>query len=170
MLTIIWGRENVPEELKKKVFLPSPDYFALYKKPEWFADPFVQEFLKEVDGCEVLFEEALKDRRGHGISTLMLSTECKTLCCVYFHPELIFYGSLLGDNCLPFLLRISDTKDITLVFEHCAIFKESDYVNHVIMNNGKRICNDDDFDDSYGVWVDSKQREDYIERVCASGL
>lgn len=38
------------------------------------------------------------------------------------------------------------------------------------MNNGKRLCNDDDFNDSYGVWVEEKHRDDYIERVCASGL
>lgn len=170
MLTIIFGRENVPEELKPKVYLASPDFFELYKKPEWFSDPFVQEFLMAIDGTEVLFEEALKDYKGRGISTMMISTGCKTLCCVYFHPERIFYGSLMGDNCMPFLLRIADKQDITLVFEHCVIFEEEHYVNHVIMNNGKRICNGDDFDDSYAVWVEEKNRDDYIERVCASGL
>lgn len=170
MLTIIWGRENVPEELKPKVCLPSPDYFALYKKPEWFSDPFVQEFLRVIDRSEVLFEEALKDYKGRGISTMMISTGCKTLCCIYFHPDMIFYGSLLGDNCLPFLMRISDTKDITLVFEHYAVFKPEHFTDHIMMCNGERIMDIDDYEKHYGKWLEEKDREDYIERVCASGL
>lgn len=170
MLTIIFGRENVPEESKKYTYLPSPYFFKINKKPEWFEDPFVKEFLKEIDGTEVLFEEALKDRNGRGISTDKISTGCKTLCCVYYHPEIIFYGSLLGNNCLPFLLRISDTTDITLVFEHYAVFKDSDYVEHVIMCNGRRIMNIDDYEEEYGKWVEEKNRDDYRERVCSSGL
>lgn len=59
MLNIVFGRENC-----KDFNLDSRIVFRRNKKPEWFQDHFVQEFIKAVDGSEVLFEEALKDRWG----------------------------------------------------------------------------------------------------------
>lgn len=170
MLTIIFGRENVPKDKVPSTVLDSPWFFAENKKPEWFEDPFVKEFLKEIDGTDVMFGEALRDDEGYGISSLLLSTGCKTLCCVYYHPEIIFYGSLLGDNCLPFLLRISDTKDITLVFEHYAVFDDDAYAQHLMVCNDKRIMNIDDYIDEYAIWLESKRQEDYLERLHSSGL
>ncbi len=98
MLNIIFGRENSPDFV-----LDTRIYFRRNKKPEWFEDEFVKRFLKEIDNSTVLFEEALKDYRGRGISTGMISTGCKTLCDIYYHgSDTIFYGSGMGDNCIPF--------------------------------------------------------------------
>ena len=97
MLNIVFGRENLEEfELDARLI------FRRNKKPEWFQDEFVRQFLKEIDGTIVLFEEALLDYKGRGISTEMISTGCKTLCCIYFLNGW-FYGSLLVDNFVPFL-------------------------------------------------------------------
>ena len=170
MLSIIFGRENVPKELVPKVVLDSRSYFSLFKKPEWFEDPFVKEFLKSVDNTTVLFEEALKDYRGRGISTEMISTGCKTVCCILHNSEKIFHGSLMGDNCLPFLLRIVEKSDRTVLFEHLARFPEEAFEKGLIYHNGKKLETFDDYVYTYCDWSDSTKEDDYFDRVVASGL
>lgn len=169
MLDIIFGRENVPRELVPITVLNSVVFFRQNKKPEWFSDPFIQEFLKSIDGSDVLFEEALRDYRGHGISTEMMSTGCKTLCCIYYFPDKIFHGSLLGDNCLPFLIRIAETHDITILLEHYADFTPKDIQKGIIRCNNQ-IVNQDAYDDAFSDWNATTQEADYIDRCLASGL
>lgn len=103
MLNFIIGRENVD---MSKVCLDSRTYFKRHKKSEWFTDPFAVRVIKEIDKAEVLFEEALKNRFGHGMSTLELSTGTKTLLLLRNRPGYIYYGSLMGDNCVPFLMEL----------------------------------------------------------------
>ena len=76
MLTLVFGRNNVNQEL---FCLDTRIYFRKHKKPQWFEEHFVKRFLKAIDNTTVLFEEALKDYRGHGISTEMISTGCRAL-------------------------------------------------------------------------------------------
>lgn len=149
MLNIIFGREHCDN------FILDPRiWFRKNKKPEWFEDPFVQEFLKEVDNTEVLFEEALKDYRGRGISTEMISTGCKSLCDIYFSDGIIFYGSGMGNNCIPFLIRISEQKDVTIVLEHYMDFPERYFNEKKIFIDGKPL-GQYDYDDAYSEWCAS---------------
>lgn len=104
MLNIVFGRENCEE-----FNLDSRMIFRQNKKPEWFQDPFVEEFIKAVDVSEVLFEEVLKDRRGHGISTDVISTGCKTLCYIYYLDGW-FYSSLTGNSCIPSFCGLQSRK------------------------------------------------------------
>lgn len=133
MLYIIWGRKNIPNELKHKMIMDSRPYFQYAKRSEWFEDDFVKELLLTVDNTTVLFEEALKDYRGRGIITEMISTGCKTVCCILHNSEKIFHGSLMGDNCLPFLLRIVEKSDRTVLFEHLARFPEEAFEKGLIL-------------------------------------
>lgn len=64
MLNFIIGRENID---LNQVDMDSRVYFKEFKKPEWFTDPFAVRVIKEIDKAEVIFEEALKNRFGHGI-------------------------------------------------------------------------------------------------------
>lgn len=154
MLNLVFGRENVPDE--SKMVLDTRIYFKYNKKPEWFENNFVKEFLKSVDNTEVLFEEALKDYRGRGISTEMISTGCKTLCDIYYNEDtsLWFYGSALGDNCLPFLLRIVRNKDVNLFFEHTPWFPDEIFDEGLLLINNK-VATEDDFDLAYAEWCSS---------------
>lgn len=158
MLKLIFGRNHVDEE---KFYLDSRIYFKKHKKPEWFSDPFVQKFLKEIDGSTVLFEEALKDYRGRGISTEMISTGCKTLCCIYYTNDgTIFYGSLLGDNCIPFLVEIAEQKDVILVLEHYLDFPEEVFSKNLLVDNNGILYTQDTYDDAYDEWVGEVDNED----------
>lgn len=155
MLNIVFGRENLEEfELDARLI------FRRNKKPEWFQDEFVRQFLKEIDGTTVLFEEALLDYKGRGISTEMISTGCKTLCCIYFLDGW-FYGSLLGDNCIPFLLKIAKKKDVNIMLEHYMDIPDEDFISNDIRVNGSRV-NVEEYEDAYCLWC-ATEEEDFDE-------
>lgn len=169
MLDIIWGRENVPRELVPITVLNSPYFFYKHKKPEWFATPFVQEVVRTIDKGEVITGEVIRDYKGVSVSTEVLSTGTKTLCCMYFDKDHIFYGSLLGDNCLPFLIRIAETRDITILLEHYADFAPEDVEKGLIRCNGV-ILNQYAYDCSFSDWHETTEEDDYFDRCIASGL
>ena len=155
MLNVVFGRENLEEfELDARLI------FRRNKKPEWFQDEFVRQFLKEIDGTTVLFEEALLDYKGRGISTEMISTGCKTLCCIYFLDGW-FYGSLLGDNCIPFLLKIAKKKDVNIMLEHYMDIPDEDFISNDIRVNGSRV-NVEEYEDAYCLWC-ATEEEDFDE-------
>ena len=127
-------------------------FFRRNKKPEWFEDDFVKEFLYEIDGSKVIAQEALLDYRGRGISTEMISTGCKSLCCIYYcYKDHIFNGSLMGDNCIPFLMRIAENHDVTIVLEHYMDFPEQYFRTGKIMMYD-RLLDQDDYDDAFSAW------------------
>lgn len=152
MLNIVFGRENLEEfELDARLI------FRRNKKPEWFQDEFVRQFLKEIDGTIVLFEEALLDYKGRGISTEMISTGCKTLCCIYFLDGW-FYGSLLGDNCVPFLLKIAEKKDVSIMLEHYMDIPDEDFISNDIRVNGSRVTVEE-YEDAYCLWCATEEED-----------
>lgn len=152
MLNIVFGRENLEEfELDARLI------FRRNKKPEWFQDEFVRQFLKEIDGTTVLFEEALLDYKGRGISTEMISTGCKTLCCIYFLNGW-FYGSLLGDNCVPFLLKIAEKKDVSIMLEHYMDIPDEDFISNDIRVNGSRVTVEE-YEDDYCLWCATEEED-----------
>lgn len=152
MLNIVFGRENLEEfELDARLI------FRRNKKPEWFQDEFVRQFLKEIDGTIVLFEEALLDYKGRGISTEMISTGCKTLCCIYFLNGW-FYGSLLGDNCVPFLLKIAEKKDVSIMLEHYMDIPDEDFISNDIRVNGSRVTVEE-YEDDYCLWCATEEED-----------
>ncbi|MCI9077592.1 MAG: DUF4869 domain-containing protein [Lachnospiraceae bacterium] len=154
MLNIIFGRENCQDFV-----LDTRIYFRRNKKPGWFEDSFVKKFLKEIDGSTVLFEEALKDYKGRGISTEMISTGCKTLCCIYYHGnDTVFYGSGMGDNCIPFLMEIAARNDITIVLEHYMDFPGEYFEKKLVSINGT-VLTQDTYDDAYSGWCASGEEE-----------
>ena len=148
MLNIVFGRENLDAfELDARLI------FRRNKKPEWFQDELVKRFLKAIDGTTVLFEEALLDYKGRGISTEMISTGCKTLCCIYFLDGW-FYGSLMGDNCVPFLLEIAAKKVVNIMLEHFLDIPDECFDTNDIRVNGSRVTVKE-YENAYCVWCES---------------
>lgn len=121
MLSIIFGGAFCGE-----CIMDNRIWFRRNKKPEWFEDDFVKRVIRTIDKAEVLFEEALKDRFGHGMSTDKLSSGSKTLISIYYHPELQFNGSMMGDNCIPFLMEIARKVDVHIMLEHYMDLRDED--------------------------------------------
>lgn len=157
MLNLVFGRENVPDE--SRMILDTRIYFSRNKRPEWFENEFVKNFLKVVDNTEVLFEEALKDYRGRGISTEMISTGCKTLCDIYYSEDssLWFYGSAMGNNCIPFLHEIVKDKDINLFYEHYPDSLDAIIEDGLLCMNGS-VVDWETYDDAYTDWCEENER------------
>lgn len=151
MLNVYFGRDSVKD---KKSVLDTRIYFRRHKRAEWFEDDFVKRFLKEIDGSEVLFDEALKNRFGKGISTEQISTGCKTLCCIYYNDDkdIVFYGTAMGDNCYKFVMEMARNKDISLFFEHYPEI-ESKYFEEGLVAMNDKILSEYDFEDAYCDWV-----------------
>ena len=128
-------------------------YFATYKKPEWFTDSFAVRAIKEIDQAEVLFEEALKNRFGHGMSTSELSKGTKTLLLLRNRPGYIYYGSLLGDNCVPFLMELvkEQDEDITLLLEH---YMEIPYECEGMIKMSGKLVTIDEYEDAIADWCE----------------
>lgn len=157
MLNVIFGRENLGD---RKYVLDTRIYFSRNKKPEWFENDFVKAFLMDVDGTTVLFEEALKDVFGHGISTEMISTGCKTLCDIYYctDTKVIFYGSAMGNNCYPFLLDIAREREVWIFLEHYPLIDDKYFDEGLIFHNGKALSSFE-FDCAYSDWCASTREE-----------
>jgi hypothetical protein len=84
----------------------------------------------------------------------MISTGCKSLCNIYFSDGIIFYGSGMGNNCIPFLVRISEQKDVTIVLEHYMDFPEKYFDEGKVSIDGK-VLGQFDYDDAYSNWCAS---------------
>lgn len=145
-LNLIFTPDYVPEGWIKSV----DTTFRLTKKPEWFDIPLVAKFIKEVDGAEVLFQEALKDRFGHGVSTERLSTGCKTLICMLMLENRKYKSCQYGDNCVPLLNDILETgKSIDIFVTSSPIPMEDVIPESDILVNGKPFPGWDAFYDYY---------------------
>lgn len=68
----------------------------------------------------------------------------------------------MGDNCIPFLLRIAKQKDVNIMLEHCMDFSDDDFKNNDIRVNGNRV-GPDEYEDLYAAWCASgyEDEEDY---------
>lgn len=156
MLDITFGRTNCGNH---RVIEDPRVFFKRYKEPWWFEDEFVKKFLLDIDKSTVLFEEALKDRWGRGISSSVISTGCKTLCCLYFNedPDIYFNGSAMGDNCVKFLVEIAKIKDVHIFLEHFS----DEYLKlarqGILYHNGE-LLDEDSFEDLFADWVDEWYR------------
>jgi len=157
MVNFIIGRENVD---LTSVWLDSRYYFKRYKKPEWFTTDFAQRVIKTIDRAEVLFEEAIKDRFGHGISTLQLCTGTKTLLVIENCPGHIYYGTLMGDNCVPFLMEIAKKRegDIDLLLEH---FMDIPYEYEGMLKVAGNPVSIDEYEMAVAEWCEHRDDPDY---------
>lgn len=110
----IWKRK-----CPRQVHLDTRVYFRRYSNTFDFYDPFIQSVISGIDKAEVIANGAIKDYRGLFLSVDKLSTGSKTLCSIYFDKEgRTFYGSMMGDNCAPYLMEIARNKNVTVFYEH----------------------------------------------------
>lgn len=99
----------------------------------------------------------------------MISTGCKTLCCIYHCPELIFFGTTMGDNCYPYVIELAKKRDITLVLEHYAEIPDYASEEHVIYYNGNLVSCEFDYADEFSEWHSTTGTEEYLQRIVNNG-
>lgn len=132
-------------------------YFNRVKKPEWFEDPFVKELLLKIEGTTVLFEEALKDRHGHGKSADKICNSCRSVIMMKFLPENTYSDEFFGKNCWPFIFRLAESGTHINIWPmtSAAHFDWYEDKAHLIRINGKPVKDISELIDSlYDWWSD----------------
>ena len=167
MLNLIIGRENTNLD---EVCMNSKLYFTRWKKAEWFEDDFAKRVIKTIDQADVLFGEALMNRFGKGMSTEQLCSGTKTLLLMRFVPDHIYYGTLMGDNCVPFIKELVEKSENTihLLLEHYMDFPDD--WEGLLMVNGKP-ASIEEYEDTICTWsmhyelTEEYNREKYWEKL-----
>lgn len=161
MVNFIIGRENID---LTTVDLDSRIYFKYSYKPEWFNNSFAKRVLKEIDKAELIADDVFRGRNGKAFPAVNLSTGTKTLLLIKFRPGHIYYGSALGNNCVPFLMEIAKEQektgmgDITLLLEH--FMDIPDCYEGMIKLNGIPATLDE-YDDAIVTWCEHRDNPDY---------
>lgn len=107
---------------------------------EWFKDSFVQEMIRDIDNCiynpttEKFIDLNVTENK---FSVNELSTGSKLLILLYKwdYDEIRVYGTLFGDNCTPWLLKIAESRDIIIDLKHFLNFPEDKFKAFSIYEN-----------------------------------
>lgn len=115
--------------------------FDLSMKMGWFNDPIVKQMIWDIDKTKAVKDFLLESTRlGGAIPPQWLSGGVKTL--ILMHMEGYRTNlTKLGNNCLPWLFKLSKEKDIYCSCSNPHIdFDETD-IEVICLNNGERIYN-----------------------------
>lgn len=94
------------------------------QQESWFQDSLAQEWIKTIDKMDVIQGFVLRDRWGQIVPPDYLSNGSKSLLLMKFQDKYPVYATRCGDNCIPFIERIANEKDIHVVLHHCMHFSE----------------------------------------------
>ncbi len=136
MLKIDWGLHE------DTIIYVDDEFDGTGHDMEWFQDLFVQAILKDIDNCiydsttEKCIDLAVPENR---FSVDDLSTGSKLLILLYEweYDEIRVYGSLFGDNCAPWLLKIAKSRDIIIDLKHFLHFPENEFEAFSVYENRK---------------------------------
>ena len=120
MLNVYFGK-------KKDVIFFISDVFDEEFEKEWFDIDMVKEIILDIDKS-VSISNGIIDSPYLGLITPKdLSTGTKTLILMLCDENLngrYFDGDFMGDNCMPWLYKISQIKDINITLTNIPSFRE----------------------------------------------
>lgn len=135
MLHIYYG------DLEKENYISIPAiYFKNTYNESWIIDELSKEMIKDVDGSEVLGPHLIDSPFLGPIPPERLSGGVKTLMLINNDAEHIFNGSACGDNCAKWILKIAETKDITIRLGYLMDFGKGSF-DIMIENTGEIVHN-----------------------------
>ncbi len=108
----------------------------------WLEDPFIKEFVEDVDRSKILSPYCIQSPVLGQIPPSSLSGGVKALMIMY-KTDRIVYGTACGNNCSKWVVEIGKKKDVTIYLEH--VMKFPDSFEAVCFDNGKQIHSDLDF-------------------------
>lgn len=132
MLSIYLGN------MEEAIYYP-PVYFDNRYEDEWITDKLSIEMIKDVDKSEVISSHLIESSVLGPISVKELSGGVKTLILMAFdESNKIFNASACGDNCAKWILRIGETKNLTINLRHIMDFGDNKFEIKII-NTGEII-------------------------------
>lgn len=114
-----------------------PDYikhpgkkFDLEYEPEWIMDPFVIEMIEDIDkGAKVISGRIIESPVLGPISPRDLASGIKNLIMIkYYKPNKTWLSTKFGDNCIPWLCKLSYEVDFELYPRHCLALMDYEHL------------------------------------------
>lgn len=131
MLNIFYGN------MSEAIFNTSV-YFKNAYEDEWITDPIAREMIFDVDKSIVLDSAVIDSPVMGKIAPTSLSGGVKTLILMKNERSKIFNASTCGDNCAKWILKLSETDDLTINLRHLMDFGE-DMFDICIMNTNQIV-------------------------------
>lgn len=125
MLKIIYGDID-------DVIYNTSVYFKYNYQPEWLQDPIIQKMILDIDKSVVLGSGAIDSPVLGVIAPVTLSGGVKTLILIDKVEDKIFNASNCGDNCAEWLLKIGQSKDVTVNLRHIMDFGDRSFEVEVL--------------------------------------
>ena len=122
-------------ELENEIYNPSM-YFDNQYDDEWMIDEVSKEMIKDIDKSEVVNSRIIDSPVLGPITPKELSGGVKTLMLLAFDDSgKIFNGSACGDNCAKWILKIAETRDVTITLHHGMRFGAGPFEIEILNNN-----------------------------------
>ena len=128
MLNIYYG--NMPDAVFNTAV-----YFKNAYEDAWIIDPFAKEMIYDVDKSTVLDSAVIDSPVMGKIAPIALSGGVKTLVLIKNVPSVVFNASTCGDNCAKWILKLAETKDITINLRHLMDFGEGTFDIRIMNTN-----------------------------------
>lgn len=119
--------------------LDAPAYFNNTYEDEWLEDPVVQEMILDVDKSKVISSHVIESPVLGPITPRELSGGVKVLILLLKDDSWVYNISNCGDNCAEWILKIAETKDLTVYMEHVMKFPEPFTIK--LLNTGEILHN-----------------------------
>ena len=115
-------------------------YFVHQYEDEWISKELSIEMIRDVDRSEVRGERMIDSPVLGAITPRELSGGVKTLMLMAFDESgKVFNASACGDNCAKWILKIAETKELTITLHNIMKFDISPLKIH-ILNNDSTVC------------------------------
>ncbi len=138
MLSVIFGKID-------DVVYNTSLYFKNVYDCRWLEKDENKQMIKDIDKSEVLSSNAIDSPVLGIIPPTSLSGGVKTLILINEVSDEIFNASNCGDNCAGWLLKIGESKDITVNLRHIMNFGDGQFDIHIentdeVVHNMKQLA------------------------------
>ena len=131
MLNIFFG--NMPDAIFNTAV-----YFKNVYEDSWITDPVAKEMILDIDRSTVLDSAVIDSPVMGKITPTSLSGGVKTLILMQNQRDKIFNASTCGDNCAKWILKLSETDDLTINLRHLMDFGSGRFSIR-ILNTGQIV-------------------------------
>lgn len=146
MLNVYLGK------MDEAVYYP-PVYFDNRYEDEWIIDKRSIEIIRDVDKSDVVSAHLIESPVLGPISPKDLSGGVKTILLMLFDETgRIFNASACGDNCAKWILKIAESKNLTINLRHIMEFGDEEF-EMKILNTGEVVHNMLEFVNVAGLYV-----------------
>jgi hypothetical protein len=117
------------------------DYFDATFEDSWIDNELSKEMILDVDKSKVIYSHVIESPILGPITPRELSGGVKSLILMAFDTDMngkYFFGGQLGDNTLPWVLKIADKKDIYIEVTHYLGFNKG-FKDKVYIDNTSEI-------------------------------